>query len=44
MLRTKIERLQAMVDETNGRLTRTNTKIAALSDETAATAGSEAAR
>jgi len=44
MLRTKIERLQAMVDETDGRLTRTNTKIAALSDETAAATGSEAAR
>ena len=44
MLRTKIERLQAMVDETDGRLTRTNTKIAALSDETAAAAGSEAKR
>ena len=44
MLRRKIERLQAMVDETDGRLTRTNTKIAALSDETAAATGSKAAR
>jgi DNA-binding transcriptional MerR regulator len=36
MLRTKIGRLQAMVDETEGRLARTNGKIAALTEETAA--------
>ena len=44
MLRTKIERLQAMVDETDGRLTRTNTKIAALTEEMAASIEGEAAR
>jgi DNA-binding transcriptional MerR regulator len=36
MLRTKIGRLQAMVDETEDRLNRTNGKIAALTDEMAA--------
>ncbi|MGZ6268548.1 MAG: MerR family transcriptional regulator [Candidatus Limnocylindrales bacterium] len=38
MLRTKIGRLQAMVDETEDRLDRTNGKIAALTDEMAASA------
>ena len=38
MLRTKIGRLQAMVDETEDRLDRTNGKIATLTDEMAASA------
>jgi DNA-binding transcriptional MerR regulator len=44
MLRTKIERLQAMVDETDGRRVRTNAKIAALTEEVAASIEGEAAR
>jgi prefoldin subunit 5 len=44
MLRTKIERLQAMVDETDGRLARARSRIGALTEEMAASTGSEAAR
>ena len=44
MLRTKIERLQAMVDETDGRLIRTKSKVAALTEELAASIEGEAAR
>ena len=44
MLRTKIERLEAMVDETDGRLARARGRIGALSEEMAASTGSEAAR
>ena len=44
MLRTKIERLEAMVDETDGRLARARGRISALSEEMAASTGSEAAR
>ena len=44
MLRSKIERLQAMVDETDGRLIRTKSKVAALTEELAASTEGEAAR
>jgi DNA-binding transcriptional MerR regulator len=44
MLRTKIGRLQAMVDETEDRLARTNGKIATLADEMAASAKRKAGR
>jgi DNA-binding transcriptional MerR regulator len=44
MLRTKIGRLQMMVDETEGRLARTNAKVAALKDEMAVSAEGEPAR
>jgi DNA-binding transcriptional MerR regulator len=44
MLRTKVGRLQAMVDETEGRLARTNGKIAALTEEIAASPETEISR
>ena len=44
MLRTKIERLQAMVDVTDGRLTRTKGRISTLTEEMAASTEGEAAR
>ena len=44
MLRTKIDRLQAMVDDAEARLARTNSKIEALVGELAAADSLEAAR
>jgi DNA-binding transcriptional MerR regulator len=44
MLRAKIDRLQAMVDETRGRLERTNVTMTQLAEELAAATGPEAAR
>jgi DNA-binding transcriptional MerR regulator len=44
MLRSKVGRLQAMVDETDARLTRTKGKISALTEEMAASIEGEAAR
>jgi MerR family transcriptional regulator, repressor of the yfmOP operon len=43
MLRSKVGRLQAMVDETDARLIRTKSKVAALTEELAASTEGEAA-
>jgi DNA-binding transcriptional MerR regulator len=44
LLRTKIGRLETMVEDAEGRLSRTNGKIAALTEEMAATTETEPAR
>ncbi len=44
MLRSKVERLQTMVDETEARLSRTRAKIADLTVDAGAAAGSEPGR